>query len=50
MGRKIDRRELDAELIEAVRGERRRKRHVVSQKPPKRESAKAAANLTKKLA
>jgi len=49
MDRNIDRRELDAKLMEAVRG-RRRKRHVVSQKPPKRESANADANLAKKLA
>jgi hypothetical protein len=50
LDKNIDRRELDAELIEAVRRGRRRKSHVVSQKPPKPESAKRAAPSAKKLA
>ena len=50
MDNKIDKRELDAVLIEAVRRGRRRKSHVVSRKPPKPESAKGAAISPKKLA
>jgi hypothetical protein len=50
MDKPIDRRKLDAELMEMVRGNPRKKSHVVSQKPPKWESAKAAARLATKLA
>ena len=50
MDKKIDRRELDEELMNMVRGDRRRKRFVVSHKPPKRESAKPATLLAKKPA
>ena len=46
----MNRRKLDAELMDMVRGNPRKKSHVVSQKPPKRESSKAAARLAKKLA
>ena len=48
--KKIDRRELDAALMDMVRGDRRRKRPVVSHKPPKKEIGTDAAMLAKKPA
>jgi hypothetical protein len=51
MDKPIDRHEMDTALIDAVRrGRRRKKSHVVSHKPPKRENAKVDTLSTKKLA
>jgi hypothetical protein len=48
--KKIDQRVLDAELMNMVRGDRSRKRQVLSHKPPKKERATDATNPAKKTA
>jgi hypothetical protein len=48
--KKIDQRVLDSELMNMVRGDRGRKRPVVSHKPPKKEGASKATVLGKRPA